>query len=94
MDPLQTYRDEVQAATAKAFAELGIDDAKFDLEVPSTAIADFAVPCFPFAKILKKAPVAIAAEVSAKIQPSALISKVWAENGYLNFNINAGKLAQ
>ena len=94
MDPLQTYRDEVQAATAKAFAELGIDDAKFDLEVPSTAIADFAVPCFPFAKILKKAPVAIAAEVAEKIQPSALISKVWAENGYLNFNINAGKLAQ
>lgn len=94
MDPLQTYRDEVQTATAKAFAELGIDDAKFDLEVPSTAIADFAVPCFPFAKILKKAPVAIAAEVAEKIQPSALISKVWAENGYLNFNINAGKLAQ
>ena len=93
MDPLQIYRDEVKTLSSKALSEIGVSEPSFDVEVPSTEIADFAVPCFPFAKALKKSPMIIASEAAEKISTSELISKVWAENGYLNFQINSGKLA-
>lgn len=94
MDPLQIYRDEVKNLSSKALSEIGVSEPTFDVEVPSTEIADFAVPCFPFAKSLKKSPMIIASEAAGKISASELISKVWAENGYLNFQINSGKLAE
>ena len=78
MDPLQVYRDEVVHLSSNALSELGVSEPSFDVEVPSMEIADFAVPCFPFAKILKKSPVNIASEAADKIPASELISKVWA----------------
>ena len=94
MDPLQFYKDEVCKVSSDAFAAIGASDVTFDIETPSTGIADFAVPCFPLAKLLKKSPVAIASEVAEHVVVTDAISKVWAENGYLNFNINSGELAK
>lgn len=46
---------------------------------------DFAFPCFPLAKKLRKAPPAIANELAGLIRPTASIVKIEALNGYLNF---------
>lgn len=54
------------------------------LERPAYAhLGDFAVPCFPFAKILRKSPAMIAEEIAASIQHPS-IRKVEAVNGYVN----------
>ena len=61
---------------------------------PDTTMGDYALPCFRFAKALRKSPVAIAQELAASILPDGVISKVTAVNGYLNFAIDRGGLVK
>jgi arginyl-tRNA synthetase len=72
---------------------MGVEQ-KVEYETPDPQIADMAFPCFPLAKQLRKAPKVIAEEVAAKIAPSPLLEKVWAENGYLNFKVNGDRLVR
>ncbi len=53
---------------------------------PSDAFCDYCVPCFKLAKIMRKAPAAIAAEAAAAVSVPGL--SVAALNGYLNFTID------
>ncbi len=92
MDPLDRLPGNVNAARS-ALKGLGIDQISVELEVPSTGIADFAIPCFSFSKVLKKAPVAIAEELAASMPTMTLVARVWAEKGYLNFELDRKKLA-
>ncbi|MGN1061174.1 MAG: arginine--tRNA ligase [Candidatus Coproplasma sp.] len=61
---------------------------------PNTDMGDYALPCFKFAKVLRKSPVVIAQELAAKISPDGVIAEVLALNGYLNFKINKSSLAK
>ncbi len=49
---------------------------------------DFSLPCFRFAKQMRKAPAVIANELASSVKPDALIEKAEAVNGYLNFFLN------
>ena len=60
---------------------------------PDSAMGDFALPCFRFAKALKKSPVIIAQELAKTIAPDEVIAEVSAVNGYLNFKVNKAGLA-
>ena len=51
----------------------------------SDAFCDYCIPCFKFAKLLRKAPAMIAADAAAKIKIDGI--KAEALNGYLNFTI-------
>ena len=55
---------------------------------PNTEMGDFALPCFKFAKVLRKSPVMIAEELKNEIQTDEVVSEITAVNGYLNFKIN------
>jgi len=61
---------------------------------PDTNMGDYALPCFKFAKVLRKSPVAIAQELASKIEADGVISEVTALNGYLNFKIDKTGLAR
>lgn len=61
---------------------------------PNTDMGDYALPCFKFAKVMRKPPVAIANELAATIVPDGVISEVTALNGYLNFKIDKAELAK
>ncbi|MDD3947108.1 MAG: arginine--tRNA ligase, partial [Clostridia bacterium] len=64
------------------------------LAVPSdSAMGDYALPCFRFAKTLRKAPQAIAAELSETLANNGFC-KVEAVNGYLNFKLDKSALAR
>ena len=64
---------------------------------PDTSMGDYALPCFRFAKALKKAPALIAEELKKDIlsRPNPF-AEVEAVNGYLNFKFDraaeAGKV--
>lgn len=60
---------------------------------PTSEMGDYALPCFKFAKILRKSPAIIAQELANSISPDEVISEVTALNGYLNFKINKAGLA-
>ena len=55
---------------------------------PNTEMGDYALPCFKFAKLLRKSPVMIAETLRASFATDDVVSEVSAVNGYLNFKIN------
>ena len=60
---------------------------------PNSDMGDYALPCFKFAKVLRKSPVAIAEELKNVYVCDETISEVSAVNGYLNFKVNKTGLA-
>lgn len=61
---------------------------------PNSQMGDYALPCFRFAKVLRKSPAVIAEELAKTIPADGVISEVSAVNGYLNFKINKAGLAR
>lgn len=66
---------------------------------PNTGMGDYALPCFKFAKVLRKSPAVIAEELkstmSDKIDTSdKVIRGISAVNGYLNFKIDKGAFVE
>lgn len=62
--------------------------------VPSNQEGDFALPCFTFAKELKKSPMVIAEEIAKNLKPSKYIEKTEVVAGYLNFFLNKEEVAK
>jgi arginyl-tRNA synthetase len=77
---------------AKKISELA--DMEFDkviglIEIPPQGnLGDYAFPCFQLAKVMRKSPNMIAAELSGKVQPDSIVEKAEAAGGYLNFFVN------
>ena len=55
---------------------------------PSQEMGDYALPCFRFAKALRKSPVMIANELKEVFPTDDVITEVSAVNGYLNFKVD------
>ena len=61
---------------------------------PDSTMGDYALPCFKFAKLMRKSPVMIADALKSDFVCDDVISAVSAVNGYLNFRINKAGLAK
>lgn len=75
----------------------GIDKSEIDALVQpakDTALADYCLPCFKFAKTMKKAPQVIALEIVATIPKDELIESVEAVAGYVNFKLSKASFAK
>ncbi len=69
--------------------DLDVEEITNYIEVPpNREMGDYAFPCFKLAKTLRKAPPAIANEISEKIEKDENIEKIEVAGGYLNFYIN------
>ena len=55
---------------------------------PNSEMGDYALPCFKFAKVLRKSPAIIAEDLKSAYITDDVISEVSAINGYLNFKVN------
>ncbi len=59
------------------------------IEIPPQGnMGDYAFPCFQLAKVMRKSPNMIAAELSGKVQSDSIVEKAEAAGGYLNFFVN------
>lgn len=61
---------------------------------PDTNLGDWSLPCFRFAKALRKSPVQIAVDLANSIEKPDFISEIVAVNGYLNFRLNKDGMAE
>ena len=61
---------------------------------PNSEMGDYALPCFKFAKVLRKSPAVIAEDLKSGFATDGVISEVSAVNGYLNFKVNKAELAK
>ncbi|MBQ2287991.1 MAG: arginine--tRNA ligase [Lachnospiraceae bacterium] len=65
------------------------------LEIPPKAeMGDFAFPCFKLAKVFRKAPPMIAADLKEKIGCPEFLSRVEVLGGYLNFFVDKSMFAK
>lgn len=74
----------------------GVDEQEIYSNIslpPNSEMGDYALPCFKFAKVLKKSPVIIAETLKAAYETDEVVTEVCAVNGYLNFKINKVGLA-
>ena len=86
---------EAVAAALQGCVDLPLEELQGLLESPKNpAMGDVAFPCFKLAKVLHKAPNAIAAELKDRLALPAGIEKVEAVGPYLNFFIEKGQQAQ
>ena len=69
--------------------ELPTDEIAANVVVPpDKTMGDYALPCFKFAKIMRKSPAIIAEELKNSYMTDDVITSVSAVNGYLNFKVN------
>lgn len=65
------------------------------LEIPPKSdMGDFAFPCFKLAKVFRKAPPLIAADLKEKMECPEFLSKVEVMGGYLNFFVDKSTFAK
>ncbi len=84
-----SFQEELQAFVKK---ELKTDIA---LEIPpDSSLGDFALPCFPLAKQMKKAPQAIASELAKTLKAPKFVERIVAAGPYLNFFVKKTVLAE
>ncbi|MEK7211673.1 MAG: arginine--tRNA ligase [Patescibacteria group bacterium] len=91
---MRQIREKINRAIA-AILPKGVD---FDLASPSNPeMGDLSLPCFPLAKMLKKSPDEIAAELAKKLagnrELQKFVSEIKARDGYLNFYFRSDVLA-
>ena len=61
---------------------------------PNSEMGDYALPCFKFAKVLRKSPALIAQDIAANYPADDVIERAEAVNGYVNFTVNKSALAR
>lgn len=61
---------------------------------PDRSMGDYALPCFKFAKAMRKSPVRIAEDLAADFPADHVIESATAVNGYLNFKVNRKGLTE
>ena len=83
------FKNEIAKYIANA-TNIQQNEIESFIEIPKDKNnGDYAFPCFRLAKILKKAPPAIAEEIKKKIEvDEKYITKIEIAGGYLNFYIN------
>ena len=85
---MNAFRDDIMQFLKRCLP-LDADELQRALEVPpSVQSGDYAFPCFPLAKILRKAPQAVAAELAAAFQPTPLVKEARASGPYVNFFVD------
>ncbi|MCK5283124.1 MAG: arginine--tRNA ligase [Nanoarchaeota archaeon] len=84
---MQNYKKKIIALIKKQL------NAEIELSSPpDSSFGDFALPCFPFAKQLKKNPIEIAEELKQKIKKPSFIDRIETKGPYLNFFIDKNTL--
>lgn len=74
------------AIAAAAGGALSAEEISAALEIPKESrLGDVALPCFKFARTLRKAPPAIAAELAAALVAPPCVERTELAGGYLNF---------
>jgi arginyl-tRNA synthetase len=88
---MKRYENAFTAAVARA---LGIDEDEIRAHVktPEEERGDLSLPCFPFAKKLRKSPAKIAEEAAAGFERGAMFASVEAVGPYVNARISPAHL--
>lgn len=92
---MQDFRISIAECLKEKIEDLSVEEIAGLLEVPPNKdMGDYAFPCFKLAKLFRKAPNMIAAELSEQIEAKGVVAKVIHLGGYVNFFVNKSQLAE
>ncbi|WP_195940558.1 arginine--tRNA ligase [Romboutsia sp. 1001713B170131_170501_G6] len=92
---MQDFKIEIANCLKENIEDLTLEEIVGLIEVPpNKEMGDYAFPCFKLAKVFRKAPNMIAAELAEKIEAKGAISKVLPLGGYVNFFVDKSQLAK
>ncbi len=92
---MQDFKIAVANCLKEKIEDLTLEEIVSLIEVPpNKEMGDFAFPCFKLAKVFRKAPNMIAADLAESIEAKDEVSKVAPLGGYVNFFVNKSQLAQ
>lgn len=79
------YKERIAEIISSKIDDLSLEDAIELLEIPQDSkMGDYAFPCFRLAKVMRKAPQMIAADITESIKGESLFSDVQQVNAYVN----------
>ena len=92
---MQDFKIAIANCLKEKIEDLTLEEIVALIEVPpNKEMGDFAFPCFKLAKVVRKAPNMIAADLAENIEAKGAISKVMPLGGYVNFFVNKSQLAE
>ena len=92
---MQDFKLAIANCLKEKIEDLTLEEIVALIEVPpNKEMGDFAFPCFKLAKVFRKAPNMIAADLAENIEDNGAISKVMPLGGYVNFFVNKSQLAK
>ena len=92
---MQDFKLAIANCLKDKIEDLTLEEIVALIEVPpNKEMGDFAFPCFKLAKVFRKAPNMIAADLAENIEANGAISKVMPLGGYVNFFVNKSQLAK
>lgn len=92
---MQDFKVAIAKCLKDKIEDLTLEEIVGLIEVPpNKEMGDYAFPCFKLAKVFRKAPNMIAADLAESIEAKDEISKVMPLGGYVNFFVNKSQLAE
>ena len=92
---MQDFKVAIANCLKEKIEELTLEEIIALIEVPpNKEMGDYAFPCFKLAKVFRKSPNMIAADLAESIEAKDEISKVIPLGGYVNFFVNKSQLAE
>lgn len=89
------FKTEIAKLISSKYNDLSSSEIEDILEVPSNSdMGDYAFPCFKFAKLFRKAPNIIAADIKENLDNPKFILKIENVGGYVNFFLDKSTYAQ
>ncbi|MBQ1476145.1 MAG: arginine--tRNA ligase, partial [Firmicutes bacterium] len=92
---MRNVKQEIAELLAAQVESLTAEEIEKLIEIPAdNKMGDYAFPCFRLAKVMRKAPQMIAADIAAAIGENALFEKVEQVNAYVNMFIDKAEFAR
>ncbi len=92
---MKNVKSEIAELLQKKIHSLTLEEIEQMIEIPQdSSLGDYALPCFRFAKELRKAPAAIAADIARAIEDAELFEKVESVNAYVNMFLDKEAFAK
>lgn len=86
---MNDYREMIARMIVDAVESLEFEEVRSMVEMPADCkLGDYAFPCFKLAKVLRKAPTAIAKDIAEKINKSEIFEKVECVKAYVNIFVS------
>ena len=91
---MQDFKVTIGNLLKEKIEDLSLEEILGLIEIPPNKdMGDDAFPCFKLAKVFRKAPNMIAADLAENIEAKGDIAKVMPMGGYVNFFVNKSQLA-